>query len=198
MYQSALRLDRVLGPIITATRFIGIASLFLAIGMALVAIVVNLQATALLLPAGFSKLIGVARGETPEEEDLTVYEPMALAPWNLFWPLVVGAGVVISGTLPVAVLHGWSIHRMLGEQFAGAGTLGATSGLFESTFLATNLFGASLGPWMLFGMGIILFSVGRFFTTIIGFVEARRMVIVEGAEAIAESVTSGRQEPVGV
>ena len=87
---------------------------------------------------------------------------------------------------------------MLGELFAGAGTSGATSGLFESTFLATNLFGASLVPWMLFGMGIILFSVGRFFTTIVGFVEARRMVIVEGAEAIAESVTSGRQEPVGV
>ena len=78
---------------------------------------------------------------------------------------------------------------MLGEQFAGAGAVGATSGLFEFTFLATNLYGASMVPWMLFGMGIILFSVGRFFSTIVGFVEARRIVILEGTEAIAEAVT---------
>ena len=201
MYQSALRLDRVLGPVIAATRFIGIASLFLAIGLALVTIVINLRATALLLPPAFSKLIGVAKGETglnddDEEDDEIpiIEEPMALAPWDMFRPLLAGVVLVISGTLPVAILHSWSIHRMLGEQFVGAGTPGATSELFESTFLATNLFGASLVPWMLFGMGIILFSVGRFFSTIVGFVEARRMVMVEGAEAIAEAVTSGRGE----
>ena len=193
LYHSALRLDRVLGPIIAATRFIGIASLFIAIGLALVTIVINLLATALLLPAAFTRLIATARGETPEEENLTLDEPMALAPWDLFWPLSVGAVIVISGTLPVVILQAWSIHRMLGEQFAGAGTLGATSGLYESTFLATNLFGASLVPWMLFGMGTILFSVGRFFSVIVGFVEVRRMVMVEGAEAIAEVITS-RQE----
>ena len=194
LYQSALRLDRVLGPIITSTRMIGIASIFLAIGLALVTIVINLRATALLLPAGFSKLIAVARGEKPEAEDLTVYQPMALAPWNLFWPLLLGALVVVSGALPIGILHGWSIHRMLGEQFTGAGTLGATSDLFESAFLAANLFDASLVPWMLFGMGIILFSVGRFFSTIVGFVEARRMVTAEGTEAIAEALGSSQTE----
>lgn len=191
-FQSALRLDRVLGPVIGATRFIGIASLFVAIGLGLVTIVINLRATALLLPPAFTKLIGVANGKTAPDEDEEeipiIYEPMALAPWNLFRPLLVGVAVVISGTFPVAILHGWSIHRMLGEQFAGAAVPGATSGLYESTFLATNLFGASLTPWMLFGMGIILFSVGRFFSTIVGFVEARRMVMVEGNEAIAEAV----------
>ena len=198
-YQSALRLDRVLGPIIAATRFIGIASMFVAIGLALVTIVINLRATALLLPPAFSKLIGVAKGETAsnegdeEDDEIPIIdEPMALAPWDMFRPLLVGVAIVVSGTLPVAILHGWTIHRMLGEQFAGAAAAGATSDLFESTFLATNLFGASLVPWMLFGMGIILFSVGRFFSTIVGFVEARRMVMVEGAEAIAEAVTSGR------
>ena len=81
---------------------------------------------------------------------------------------------------------------MLGEQFAGVGAVGATSGLFESTFLASKLFDASLVPWMLFGMGIILFSVGRFFNTIVGFVEARRLVIIEGTEAIVEALTSSR------
>ena len=195
LYQSALRFDRVLGPVISATRFIGLAALMVAIGLALVTIVINLRATAMSLPSGFAKLIAVARGERAEaadEDELTVFQPMALAPWNLFLPLLAGALVVVSGTLPVVILYGWSIHRMLGEQFAGAGAVGATSGLFESTFLATNLYGASMVPWMLFGMGIILFSVGRFFSTIVGFVEARRMVIVEGTEAIAEAVTSAR------
>ena len=198
LYQSALRFDRVLGPVITATRFIGLAALMVAIGLALVTIVINLRATAMSLPVGFAKLINLARGERAEEaeaeaddDEPTVYQPMALAPWNLFLPLLAGAMVVVSGTLPVVILYGWSIHRMLEEQFAGAGAVGSTSGLFESTFLATNLFGASMVPWMLFGMGIILFSVGRFFTTIVGFVEARRMVIVEGTEAIAEAVLSG-------
>ena len=198
MFQSALRFDRVLGPIISATRFIGIASLFVAIGLALVTIVINLRATALLLPPTFTKLIGVAKGGTAsnddDEEVPIIDNPMGLAPWELFRPLLAGVVIVISGTLPVAILHRWSIHRMLGEQFVGAGALGATSDLYESTFLATNLFGASLAPWMLFGMGIILFSVGRFFSIIVGFVEARRMVMVEGAEAIAEAVTTGRWE----
>ena len=192
MFQSALRLDRVLGPVIGAVRFIGIASLFVAIGLALVTIVINLRATALLLPPAFTKLIGVARGETAsdeEEEEIPIFDdPMALAPWNLFWPLLVGVAIVVSGTFPVAILHGWSIHRMLGEQFAWAAIPGATSGLYESSFLAANLFGASQAPWMLFGMGIILFSVGRFFSVIVGFVEARRMVMVDGNEAIAEAV----------
>ena len=119
---------------------------------------------------------------------------MELAPWNLLRPLLLGVAIVISGTFPVVFFHGWSINRMLGEQFAGAGVAGATSDLFESSFLASNLFGASLTPWMLFGMGVILYSVARFFTTIVGFVEARRMVMVEGNQAIAEAVASPRAE----
>ena len=197
-FQNSLRLDRILGPVIGATRFIGIASLMLAIGLALVTIVINLRATAMLLPVGFTKLISAARREEVEEEDLTVYEPMALAPWDLFRPLVAGAAIIVSATLPVAILYAVSIHRMLAEQFAGRGNPGATSGLFESSFLGVNLYGASLQPWMLFGMAVILFSIGRFFTTIVGFVEARRMVIAEGTEAIAEAVALSRKEKVGV
>ena len=200
IYQSALRLDRVLGPVIAATRFVGFSAIFLAIGLALVTIVINLRATAMVMPGGFSRLIMQARGEDADnggdagDEDESGWEPMALAPWNLFGPLVLGAAIVVTGTLPVAIIHGWSIHRMLGEQFVGADAAGATSSLFESTFLATNLFGASLTPWMFFGMGVILFAVGRFFSTIVGFVEARRMIIVEGVGAIAEAVTP-QQEP---
>ena len=193
-YQNALRLDRMLGPVISATRFIGIASLMVGIGLALVAIVVNLRATALLLPAGFSKLIAIAHGQTPEPEELAVAEPMSLAPWNLFRPLAVGVAVVVSATLPVAILFALSIHRMLEEQFAGFGVAGATSGSFETSFLAVQLFGASLQPWMLFGMALIFFAIGRFFSTIVGFVQACRMIIEEGTSAISEAVVGRRAE----
>ena len=190
LFQNTVRLDRILGPIIGATRFVGITFLMLAIGLALVAIVVNLRATVLLLPTGFSKLIAVAQGQRPETDDLSVHEPMSLAPWNLFRPLMAGAVVAISATLPIIILLAVSIHQLLEEQFSGLGISGAGSDSFESWFLATNLLGASWQPWMLFGMGLILFSIGRFFTTIVGFVQARRMVITEGSGAIAEAVTA--------
>ena len=41
-------------------------------------------------------------------------------------------------------------------------------------------------------------SIGRFFTTIVGFVEARRMVIAEGTEAISEAVKPRDEEKVVV
>ena len=191
VFQNALRLDRMLAPVIGATRFIGVISIMLGIGLALVTIVINLRATALLLPAGFSKLIPVARGEeAEEEEDLTVYEPMALAPWDLFRPLVAGAVVSISATLPIVILLAVFIHRRMEQASIGLGGPDAFSDRFETAFWATNLIGASWQPWMLFGMGIILFSIGRFFDTIVGFVIARRAVITEATEAIAEAVSS--------
>ena len=195
-FQSALRFDRVIAPVIGATRFIGITSIMLAIGLALVTIVVNLRATALLLPTGFSTLITTAQGQLPEEEDLTVYEPMSLAPWNLFFPLAVGAVVAISATLPVVILLAIFIHRRLGELFAGLGGPNIVSDRFETAFWATNLFGASWQPWMLAGMRLILFAIGRFFSTVVGFVVARRLIITEGTDAISTAIApaSAKQE----
>jgi len=195
-FQSALRFDRVIAPVIGATRFIGITSIMLAIGLALVTIVVNLRATALLLPAGFSTLITTAQGRRPEEEDLTVYEPMSLAPWNLFIPLAAGAVVAISATLPLIIFLAIFIHRRLGEVFAGLAGPDVVSDRFETAFWVTNLLGASWQPWMLAGMGLILFAIGRFFSTVVGFVVARRVIITEGTDAISTAVapTSAEQE----
>ncbi len=187
-YRNAFRLDRMLGPIIAATRFIGIGALMTAIGLALVTILIQLRATGFLLPVGFSILVPAARGEEFDEEDLTVDDPMALAPWDLLRPHLVGVAMILSATLPIVVLLAVSIHRNLGEQFAGAGGAGAMSGLFKSSFLSMQLLGASMQPWMLFGVGLVLFAIGRFFTAIVGFVEARRMVIGDRVEAIAEAM----------
>jgi len=92
--------------VIGAVRFIGIASLSMAIGLALVAIVVNLRATALALPQAFSNLIGVARGRSSDDDDddgSGQYDLMELAPWNLFRPLLVGVVIVVTGTLPAVI-----------------------------------------------------------------------------------------------
>ena len=72
------------------------------------------------------------------------------------------------------------------------------SGLFKSSFLSVQLLGASWQPWMLFGMALILYAIGRFFTTIVGFVEARRMIIGEGTQAIAEAVAADVRAKVPV
>ncbi len=117
---------------------------------------------------------------------------MLLAPWRMLGPLVVGLALMVSATLPIAILHAVSIHRMLAEQYAGLGGQGVMSGLFQSSFLSVNLFEASRLPWMLFGMALVLFSIGRFFATIVTFVQTRRFIIVEGASAIAQAVSADR------
>ena len=142
-------------------------------------------------------LIPAAKGEKAEAEELALDEPMALAPWDLLWPHLAGLAIVISATLPVAVLLAVSIHRNLEERFAGLGDPGAMSGLFKSSFLSVQLFGASLLPWMFFGMGLILFAIGRFFSTLVAFVEARRMVIEEGTGAIAEGIAGPQESTAG-
>lgn len=194
LFQDALRLDRMLGPIIGATQFIGVASLMLAIGLGLVIISVQLRATGILLTTGFSKLIPAARDERPDEGDLSLGEPMALVPWNMLRPHLAGIVLIVSATLPIAILHAVSIHRMLAEQFAGLGEQGVMSGLFKSSFLSVNLFAASQQPWMLFGMGLVLFAIGRFFSTIVTFVRTRQFIIVEGTTAIARAVVDRPSE----
>ncbi len=120
---------------------------------------------------------------------------MSLAPWNLFIPLAVGALIAISATLPVVILLGIFIHRRLGEVFAGLAGPDVFSDRFETAFWATNLIGASWQPWMLAGMGLILFAIGRFFSTVVGFVVARRLIITEATDAISTAIATGSTEP---
>ena len=193
-FQNATRLDAILKPVIGATRFIGVASIMLAISLALVTIVVHLRATAMLLPLGFSRLIPLASGETPDDADeeleLTLDEPMSLAPWNLLWPHLAGLAIMVSTTVPIIVLYAVSIHRNMEESFLGRGDVegGIVSGLYKSSFLSTHLFEASWPVWMLFGMALVLFAIGRFFTTIVAFVQARRMIIGEATSTISEAL----------
>ncbi len=79
--------------------------------------------------------------------------------------------------------------------FAGLAGPGVVSDKFETAFWATNLLGASWQPWMLAGMGLILFAIRRFFSTIVGFVVARRVIITEGTDAISTAISTGRTEP---
>jgi len=40
-----------------------------------------------------------------------------------------------------------------------------------------------IGPWVAVGNGLIFYYIGRFFSTIVGFVQARRQIISEGVES---------------
>ncbi len=42
-------------------------------------------------------------------------------------------------------------------------------------------------------MGLILFAIGRFFSTVVGFVVARRVIITEGTNAISAAIATGRE-----
>ena len=193
--QNAERLDAMLKPIIAATRFLGVGALMLAIGLALVTIVIQLRATAMMLPGGFAKLLGRLQGEDPDDDDdIEILEPMQLAPWELMRPHLLGMVFIVTATLPIIVLEAISINNLFTEQFAGRGPGEMMSGLYESSLLSFRLYDASFGPWMMFGMGLVLFAIGRFFSTIVGFVQARMMIIGEGTQAIAMEVSDGSDD----
>ncbi|MFQ5951267.1 MAG: hypothetical protein ACE5KH_04200, partial [Candidatus Geothermarchaeales archaeon] len=40
-------------------------------------------------------------------------------------------------------------------------------------------------PWNFIGMGLVFFAIGKFFGTIIGFVQARKTIIAEGCDSLA-------------
>jgi len=143
--------------------------------------VINLRLTALLLPASFSRLFAAARGE--KGEPLAAGEapdPLSLAPWRLFLPLLAGALIVASATVPLAVWRVSATLTYLVEQFADR----AGSAAFQSALLTERVLEHSILPWKLFGMGLMFFAIGRFFSTIIGFVRARRQIIDEGVTAL--------------
>lgn len=201
LFQQALRTELVLEELIKPGKFIGLAALLVGVGLSLVTIVINLRLTALLLPAAFGRLFAAARGERAEPlADGETPGPLSLAPWRLFAPLLAGAVIVASAMVPLALLRVSGTLRYLVEEFAGR----VGSAAFQSTLLTERLLEHSILPWKLFGMGLIFFAIGRFFSTIIGFVRARRQIIGEGVSglvALAEERRSAtrlrRETPTG-
>ncbi|MFQ5832242.1 MAG: hypothetical protein ACE5H4_06050 [Candidatus Thorarchaeota archaeon] len=150
------------GPLVRPGKAIGLATIFLGIGLALITIVVNLRLTAFMLPGSFSKIVSVIKGEKVEgAPGIPVANPLSLAPKKLFLGIVLGAIIAALGTFPLA----W-IRAMVGSGDA----------LF---FIVERMIGTTVA----LGIGTIFFFIGMFFSTIVTFVAGRRTLISEGVES---------------
>ena len=158
------------GPLVRPGKAIGMATIFLGIGLALMTIVVNLKLTAFMLPGSFSKIVSAIKGEKVEgAPGFSVGNPMSLAPKKLFAGMIVGAIIAAMGTIPLA----W-IRIAVPDLF----------------FIAERMIGTTVA----LGIGLIFFFIGLFFGTIVTFVSGRRTMISEGVETCVYYVAEKRDK----
>jgi hypothetical protein len=175
---SAIAADHVWGALIKPFKFVSPALIFLAIGLALSVIVINLQMISMVLPGVFASFGQVAQGRKPKPLDLPPIDPMKLFPKRLFVGILVGVAVVVTATLPLA----WPLRVETFGVFLGA-DLVANSAAQGALSLERTLEHLIL-PYKLAGLGVIFYAIGRYFTTIIGFVRARKAIVTEGVASI--------------
>lgn len=184
---SAILADHAWEAFMKPFKFTGLAALFLGIGIALSLIVVNLQMLAMILPGAFARFGEAAQGRRVKPLDLPQVDPARLFPRKLFVWILVGAVLVVTATFPLA----WPLRVGTFPLFLTAdieADASAQAALALERFLEHLIL-----PYKLVGVGIILFAIGRYFTTIVGFVRARKAIVLEGAGAIVAS--QKRPEP---
>ncbi|MFQ5920291.1 MAG: hypothetical protein ACE5I4_09665, partial [Thermoplasmata archaeon] len=169
-------------------RFVGIALVMLAIGLALGVILINLRGMGMILPGTMARILQ-ARGRevdpvpvVPDEGDVEDRAEKALArfPTKLFLPLLVGAVIMVTTAFPLTVpfqsdlqLH-WRDALEAGDQDRAA-----------QLALDMKVLASIREPYNFVGMGLIFFAIGQFFGTIIGYVQARKVVIADVCDALA-------------
>jgi len=146
------------GPLVRPGKAIGMATIFMGIGLALLTIVVNLRLTSFMLPGSFSKIASAIKGEKVEgAPGFAVENPLSLAPKKLFGGMILGGVIAAMGTFPLA----W-IRVVSPDLF----------------FIAERMIGTTVA----LGIGMIFFFIGLFFGTIGTFVSGRKTMISEGVE----------------
>jgi hypothetical protein len=149
------------GPLVRPGKAIGLATIFLGIGLALMTIVVNLKLTSFMLPGAFSKIASAIKGDKVEgAPGIPVANPLSLAPKKMFGGIVLGAIIAALGTFPLAWIR-------------------AISGQGNPLFLIVE---RMIGTTVALGVGTIFLFIGLFFGTIVAFVSGRRTMITEGVE----------------
>ncbi len=149
------------GPLVRPGKAIGLATIFLGIGLALMTIVVNLKLTSFMLPGAFSKIASAIKGDKVEgAPGISVTNPLSLAPKKLFGGIILGAIISALGTFPLAWIR-------------------AISGPSSPFFLIVE---RMIGTTVALGVGMIFFFIGLFFGTIGAFVSGRKTMISEGVE----------------
>jgi hypothetical protein len=161
--------------------------LLMGVGLSLVNIMVNLQLTARTLPSFFAKLLQFARTGQRDTGQIELPQPMSLAPWKLFYVILAGGIITIFVTFPLILIEVQSF--LTWENLALAGD--TSSAAYSSALLSDRLIDAVQLPLKLFGMGLMLFGIGRTFSMIVGFVKARRQLISEGVDSLLTVTASG-------
>ncbi|MCJ2531797.1 MAG: hypothetical protein LN413_05785 [Candidatus Thermoplasmatota archaeon] len=169
-------------------RFVGIALVMLAIGLALGIILINLRGMGMILPGTMARILQ-AKGQevdpapvSPDEGDVEERAEKALSrfPTKLFLPLLVGALIMITTAFPLTV----PFHSDLQLQWRDAMEAGDQE-LAAQLTLDMKVLASIREPWNFVGMGLVFFAIGQFFGTIIGFVQARKVVIADVCDSLA-------------
>jgi hypothetical protein len=182
LYNQNFISQSTLGELIRPGKAISLALIFAGIGLALMTIVINLKLTALMLPESLSKITKVIKGESRTKDetiDNSNVNPMSFAPRKLFFGILLGAIIIISGTFPFAILRIFYTEMFLTEMLSGV----LDSSSFQIGKQTQLMLEHFIGPWVAMGTGIIFFSIGRFFSTIVIFVKSRKQIISEGVES---------------
>ncbi len=152
----------------------------IGVGFSLITIMTNLQLTARTLPNFFAKLSNTLQTGKHSTEKIELPEGMSLAPWKLFYPILAGGIILILVTFPLALIEVQSF--LTWKTLALSGDTASAS--YASALLTDRLLEHSLMPIKLFGLGVMLFGIGRTFSVILGYVKARRALLGEGVESL--------------
>lgn len=175
---SAVVADHMWEAFVKPFKFAGLAVIFLGIGLILSVIVINLQMIAMALPGLFARFADAARGRGVKPLDMPEMDPMKLFPKKLFLGILAGFVIIVTATFPL----GWPLRTGTFPAFLGANL--ATDAAAVGAFALERFLELLILPYKLAGLAIIFYSIGRYFTTIIGFVRARKAIVTEGVTSI--------------
>jgi hypothetical protein len=169
-------------------RFVGMALVMIGIGLTLGIILINLRGMGMILPGTMARILQ-AKGQevdpapvSPDEGDVEERAKKVLSrfPTRLFLPLLVGALIMITTAFPLTV----PLQSDLQLQWRDAMEAGDQE-LAAQLTLDMKILASIREPWNFVGMGLVFFAIGQFFGTIIGFVQARKVVIADVCDSLA-------------
>ncbi len=175
---SAIVADHAWEAFIKPFKFAGVALILLGIGLALSVIVITLQMISTALPGVFGRLNEAAQGRTPKPLEMAQVDPMKLFPRKLFMGILAGFAVMVTATFPLA----WPLRVDTFGVFLGSNLV--TNPAAQAAFSLERTLEHLILPYKLAGLAIIFYAIGRYFTTIIGFVRARKVIVIEGAGSL--------------
>jgi len=168
--------------------FTSFGFLMSGVGFSLATIVINLRQTASTLLNVFPRVMAFFASKARGSENpapVTLPPSISLAPWRLLAPIYIGAAIAISALFPFGIFQMTSYVQYQIVAFAGQ----TSSSAYASAFVAQRLWQHTLLPLKLFGMGVMLFGVGRTFGVVVGFVKARTVAIGEFVDSIIVMTT---------